>query len=75
MQQIRWWRGSAFYFRTKRGKKKKRKKKQFRKSLCPEKSIREALSRKTKGKRAPAPLKAVNHPDSSSGWLNSLLFG
>lgn len=27
MQQIRWWRGSAFYFRTKRGEKKKGEKK------------------------------------------------
>lgn len=56
-------------------KKKKKEKKQFRKSLCPEKHIREALSRKTKDKLAPAPLKAVNHSDSSGGWLSSLLVG
>lgn len=68
MQRIRWWKGLAFYLR------KKKEKKQFRKSLCPE-NIREALSRKTKGKLASAPLKAVNHSDSSGGWLSSLLVG
>lgn len=54
-------------------KEKKMKKKQFIKALCPEKNIREALSGKTKGKLASAPLKAVNHSNSSGGWLSSLL--
>lgn len=56
-------------------KKKKMEKKQFIKALCPEKNIREALSRKTKGKLASASLKAVNHSNSSGGWLSSLLVG
>lgn len=70
MQRIRWWRDLAFYLR-----KKKEGEKQFRKSLCSEKNIREALSEKTKGKLTSAPLKAVNHSDSSGGWLSSLLVG
>lgn len=56
-------------------KKKKYKKTQLRNALCPEKNIREALSRKTKHKLASAPLKAVNHSDSSGVWLSSLLVG
>lgn len=51
------------------------KKKQFIKALCPEKNIKETLSGKTKGKLASAPLKAVNHSNSSGGWLSSLLLG